>query len=161
MSSPVVVNASPLIFLSHAGLIDLLRMERESVFVPQPVVAEIRRRGHYDPTVVTLNTTPWLEEVKPFTPAPRVQAWRLGPGETAVLSWALANSGSTAVVDDRAARRCAEALGISLIGTLGLVLRAKRRGYLPAARPAVDRLLAAGLYLSERVLSQALSLVGE
>jgi predicted nucleic acid-binding protein len=64
-------------------------------------------------------------------------------------------------MDDLAARRCAEALGLSFMGTLGLVLKAKRKGLLPAARPALEKLLAAGMYLSPRILDRALAMVGE
>jgi predicted nucleic acid-binding protein len=66
-----------------------------------------------------------------------------------------------AIVDDLAARRCAEVLGIPLLGTLGLVLRAKRTGLLPAARPVIEKLLSAGMYLSPKILDRALALVGE
>ena len=65
------------------------------------------------------------------------------------------------MIDDQAARRCADVLGVRCIGTLGIVLRAKRLGRIPAARPVVERLRAAGMYLSERVLTPALELVGE
>lgn len=64
-------------------------------------------------------------------------------------------------MDDLAARRCAEVLGIPLIGTLGLILKAKRKGLLTSARPATEKLLAAGMYLSSKILAQALALVGE
>ncbi|PYQ66805.1 MAG: DUF3368 domain-containing protein [Acidobacteria bacterium] len=142
MSSPPVVNASPLIFLSHAGLIDLLQIEGPNVCVPGAVSREILRRGSHDPTVGILKSTPWLHEVELVRPVRKVQAWKLGPGETAVLSWALNNPGSVAIVDDQA-------------------VRGKRQGLLPVARPVVEILLAAGMYLSDRVIQQALALVGE
>ncbi|HEY2737838.1 MAG TPA: DUF3368 domain-containing protein [Thermoanaerobaculia bacterium] len=47
------------------------------------------------------------------------------------------------------------------MGTLGLVLRAKRTGEISAARPLVEKLRDAGMYLSDRVLEPALRLVGE
>jgi predicted nucleic acid-binding protein len=46
-------------------------------------------------------------------------------------------------------------------GTLGIVLAAKRPGLIAAARPVMADLTAAGLYLSERVLDEALRRVGE
>lgn len=161
MSSPPVVNASPLIYLAHADLTELLRVEGPLVHVTRTVSEEILRRGPQDPTAQILKNTPWLSEVEPVAPSPKVLSWRLGPGETSVLSWALAYPGTVSIVDDLAARRCAEVLGLDFIGTLGLVLRAKRTGVLPAARPAVDKLLAAGMYLSEKILNRALALVGE
>jgi len=64
-------------------------------------------------------------------------------------------------MDDLAGRRCAEALKIPVNGTLGLTLIAKKRGLIPAARPVLDALRQSGMYLSDRVVNQALMLVGE
>jgi predicted nucleic acid-binding protein len=42
-----------------------------------------------------------------------------------------------------------------------VVLAAKRMGWLPAARPVVEALLADGLYLSRSLVTAALAEVGE
>lgn len=73
----------------------------------------------------------------------------------------MANPGCPAVLDDLAARRCASVLAIPVHGTLGLALLAKKRGIAPAARPLVERLRQSGMYLSDKVVDQALALVGE
>jgi predicted nucleic acid-binding protein len=90
-----------------------------------------------------------------------IQNWDLGAGESAVLTWGYVNPGTEVIVDDLAARRCAAALGIPVRGTLGLVLTAKQQGILPAARPVLEQLRLSGMYLSDRVMNQALVLVGE
>ncbi len=76
------------------------------------------------------------------------------------MGWALAHQG-LAIVDDMAARRCAAAHRVPVRGTLGLVLTARQRGLLPAARPVLDQLRQAGMYLSEGVVNRALAVVGE
>jgi|SRR6266446_2550494 len=122
---------------------------------------EIQRRGPTDPTAQAMTNTLWLVIVEiPSIPA-LIQAWDLGEGESSVLAWAYAHPGTQAIVDDLPARRCAAALGIPVRGTLGLVLTAKQRGVISAARPIVEKLCQAGMYLSNRVIQQALTLVGE
>jgi predicted nucleic acid-binding protein len=69
--------------------------------------------------------------------------------------------GAFAVVDDLEARRCAHAIGVPIRGTLGLVLVARRHGLVPAARPLLEALRRAGLYLSDDLLDRALREVGE
>ncbi|HVG22421.1 MAG TPA: DUF3368 domain-containing protein, partial [Blastocatellia bacterium] len=66
-----------------------------------------------------------------------------------------------AIIDDLAGRRCAGVFGIPVRGTLGLILMAKRRGNIPAARPVLESLRQSGMYLSDRVLDEALALIGE
>jgi predicted nucleic acid-binding protein len=156
-----VANASPIIFLARGGQLDLLLLTGDRVLAPTPVVNEIRRRGSQDVTAHALATTPWLEIVEPPPVPSIIQAWDLGPGESAVLAWAHLHRGSEAIVDDLAARRCATTLGIPIRGTLGLVLLAKKRGIIPLARPVVEGLRQAGMYLTDRVLNSALALVGE
>ena len=160
MTELPVVNASPLIYLAHAGFIDLLQVESETVLVPLVVRIEIGRRGPADPTVRALQRSPWLLDAEAAPVPPQVSAWELGPGETAVIAWALAHQ-CTAILDDLAARRCAGGLGIPLIGTLGLVLKAKRKGLIRAARPVLEKLRGSGMYLSDRILDPALRLVDE
>jgi predicted nucleic acid-binding protein len=105
-------NASPLIFLSRAGLLDLLKLEGKEIVVPNPVAGEIRRRGPDDLTAQALEETPWLTIVEAPTIPDALRAWDLGDGETSVLAWGHANPGTVVIIDDLAARRCAATYGI-------------------------------------------------
>ncbi len=90
-----------------------------------------------------------------------IQSWDLEPGESAVLTWGYVHPNTEVIVDDLAARRCAVALEIPVRGTLGLVLTAKQRGTIVAAQPILEQMRDSGMYLSERVMNQALALVRE
>jgi predicted nucleic acid-binding protein len=156
----VVSNASPLIYLGRTENLRLIEICARNVYVPDAVVRELRA-GQDEPAARVIDTCAWLQVISVDMVPPEIMAWNLGPGESAVLAWALTNTGTWALIDDREGRRCAAQLGIKVIGTLGLVLAAKRRRVIPSARPVVEALIANGLYLSEQTVDGALALVGE
>ncbi len=160
-NSVAVVNASPLIFLSRGGHFDLLKSTATKVLVPEIVVREISVRGNLDPTVKCLRQSTWLTVVEDVSVPPSILSWGLGAGESAVLAYAVSQKCCHALIDDLAGRRCASALSIPVMGTLGIVLRAKRNGLLAAARPILEDLLRGGMYLNRSVLDAALALIGE
>ena len=160
-ASCLVVNTSPLIHLAEADLLHLLQEAAPIIWIPEPAAREIQAYGPQDATARALTANDWLE-VRPAPPlSAQVLAWDLGPGESAVIELARSSADSTAVIDDLAGRRCAEALGLALRGTAGLVLAAKKAGRFPAARPVLERLRDSGMYLSDAVLQRALRFVGE
>jgi predicted nucleic acid-binding protein len=125
------------------------------------VADEIRMRGPEDVTAKSLGNTSWLKIVtSPATPE-IILDWALGSGESSVLSYAYANPGVEAIIDDLNGRKCASLLGIPVRGTLGIVLVAKKRGLIPKARPIIEELIRTGLYLSRQVLDNALRRVNE
>lgn len=161
MDNPPVINASPLIFFSRAKKMELLNELTGHVLVPETVASEIRMRGAKDITVKSLKSTSWIEVVS-SPPIPEIISdWALGSGESSVLSYAYANPGTEAIIDDLNGRRCAMLLNIPLRGTLGLILIAKKRGLIPKAKPVIEDFLRSGLYLSRHILDEALKRVDE
>jgi predicted nucleic acid-binding protein len=65
------------------------------------------------------------------------------------------------LVDERAARRAARALGLRVIGTLGVLLAAKRKRLITEVRPLLDELLRKGFWVSPRLVRQSLLAAGE
>jgi predicted nucleic acid-binding protein len=65
------------------------------------------------------------------------------------------------IIDDRAARRLAQSLGVPIIGTLGVLLVAKRRGLLTAIQQCLDDLDAFHFHASPALREQVLSDAGE
>ncbi|HEX5418755.1 MAG TPA: DUF3368 domain-containing protein [Gammaproteobacteria bacterium] len=160
MAEAAVIDASPLIFLARSRHLELLQGFAPTIWVPAPVADEITRRGRYDIAAQAIENTAWLI-TQPVPDIPSIiLEWRLGAGESAALALAQAH-GLEAIIDDLAGRKCATSLGIPLRGTLGIVLAAKQRGLIPQARPVIEDMMRAGLYLSRRVLDQALRRVGE
>lgn len=73
---------------------------------------KLRQEGEEDPASRQLPSLPWLQRVPIEEIAPDVAAWDLGKGESEVLSLAVKNPDCAAIIDDRAARRCAQTLGV-------------------------------------------------
>ena len=65
------------------------------------------------------------------------------------------------VLDDEPVRRLAGALGLPLIGTLGVILAAKERGVIPAVKPLVLALIETGFRLDDSLYELVLSDAGE
>jgi predicted nucleic acid-binding protein len=155
------VNASPLIFLTRVGLLDVLNEPGIPVMVPDDVLSELGRLSPNDPAALAVGQTTWLLVV-PTPPIPAsVQAWNLDAGESAVLAVALGQPDSQAILDDLAARRCARALNVPLQGTLGLILVAKELGMISAVRPVLDTLRQTGMYVSNGLARHVLDQAGE
>jgi predicted nucleic acid-binding protein len=73
-----------------------------------------------------------------------------------VLSHALTNPAWTAIIDDKAARRCACSFSIPHKGTLAVIILAKKIAIIPSAAQALRSLQAAGLHLDDAVIKIAL-----
>lgn len=161
MPEPPVINASPIIHLSRAGHADLLNQLWPRIIVPSPVADEVRAKSQDDVAAQALDHLSCFE-VGPAVPIPPlVASWDLGRGEAAVLAWAVSHPGALVIIDDLQGRRCALSLGLPLIGTLAVVLIAKRKSLVPAARPVVEALIAHGMYLSTQVVRDVLALAEE
>jgi predicted nucleic acid-binding protein len=161
VAEKAIINASPLIFLSRSHHLDLLKAFASVVWVPESVAAEILHRGQQDITARAIKETEWLvTKSVPDIPI-TIAEWRLGAGESSVLALASEHSGTEVVIDDLAGRKCAASLNVPVRGTLGIVLIAKKRGLIPKARPVIEDMMIAGLYLSRKVTNQALRRVGE
>jgi len=74
---------------------------------------------------------------------------------------AYAHPGSVAGLDDMQGRQVAEALGLPAAGTLGLLLRAKRAGLVPAVRPLMDAVVVEGFHVSPELYRVMLDLADE
>jgi predicted nucleic acid-binding protein len=161
VTEPAVLNASPLIFLANAGLIDLVKLAGTPLFIPRVVVEEIEKFGPTDSTVLAIKQSSLFDVVETGPTPPIIERWDLGPGETSVLNWAYTHPGTIAILDDLPARRCANLLGIGVHGTLGLILLGKRCQIIPEVKPILEQLRKSGMYLSDQVITRALKLIGE
>jgi predicted nucleic acid-binding protein len=156
-----VVNASPLIVLTKINQVHLLFELCDEVVIPSGVVREICVASDNDPAKVWIlnEGSSYIRDVEQVDPV--IAAWDLGLGESHVLTWTYNNPGYEAILDDRAAKNTAVALGISVRGTLGVILLAKQEGKVKAARPIFEQLTQIGFRVSTQVLESALRLVGE
>lgn len=158
----LVVNASPLILLGKIGRLALLETLADALTIPNQVAEELLAGPADDPA------RRWLKDREAIHGRgadpdldPRVMAWGLGSGETAVISIVIRNPGMVAVLDDRAARKCASVFGIDVIGTAGLLLQAKTHGLIGAVMPELEKLEQEGSFLDPTLKKEILLLARE
>ncbi|MBD2298385.1 DUF3368 domain-containing protein [Nostoc sp. FACHB-190] len=156
-----VVNSSPLIVLTKINQVHLLFELCDEVIIPSGVVREICVAPDNDPAKLWIlnEGSGYVRDVEQIEPM--IAAWDLGLGESQVLTWIHNNPGYEAILDDRAAKIAALALGMLTRGTLGVILLAKQEGKIEAARPIFEQLIQVGFRVSTQVVESALRLVGE
>jgi len=156
-----VLNASPLIVLFRANLGNLLPKLFHEICIPGAVWDEVTGAGYRDEPVSGLLNAEWARKLRVPEISPRIASWDLGAGESEVLTFALSHSGFRAMIDDKAARRCAKALGIQTLGTGGMLVIAKRRGVIGSVSTELEHLRRAGLWMSDELVELLLTEAGE
>ncbi|MBK1630227.1 hypothetical protein CKO31_05600 [Thiohalocapsa halophila] len=145
----IVTNASPLIFLSKIDSLGLLQQCFSDVLAPPAVLAET---GLKLPDFVEQSQLSDLGEA--FV---RGALGSLHRGELETLVLARERGTDLVAVDDGAARRKAGQMGLRPIGTVGILVLARRFGHLdePTALEQLNLLVDRhGLYVSSALLQQ-------
>ncbi|MFZ5569136.1 MAG: DUF3368 domain-containing protein [Thermodesulfobacteriota bacterium] len=82
-------------------------------------------------------------------------------GEAEAIALAQKTADCIILLDDSRARKIAQRLNINQIGTLGLLLRAKRHGMLQKIKPAIDALIENAVYIRQELITAILEDAGE
>lgn len=144
--------------LGRHDLLDLLKALFQQVYVPQMVLDECLVHPHLPDAqrIQSALTQGWLL-CKDATPR---DISGLDAGECCAIGCAL-DMGAALLVDDRAARRHAEALGLAVLGTLGVLVLAKRRGLLAEVKSIVLAMRDQGHHISRAALDAVLRVADE
>ena len=148
----LVLDSSPLITLSRTGDLQLLQQLVDTVHIPQAVYDEVVGAGADQPGGRAVTLAQWIvrHQVRDQEAVVRLRG-RLGRGEAEAIVLAKELRADYVVLDDATARRTAEAEGCHVLGLLGLLVHAKEQGLIPAVKPILDRVLAAGFYLDDKL----------
>lgn len=148
----IICDASPLIVLAKADLLELLPNQFSEIVVPQAVVEEILAGPFDDPMRRLISKIEWLKHVRIDPPLSPIGSWQLGRGESEVIEYARLQRHCAVLMDDRAARQAAFSIGIKAYGTLSIIARAAKQGNVESFHKSVEALKAAGLYLKVNVI---------
>lgn len=137
-----IFNTTALSNFAASGRLNLLAQRyRDRAFTTVEVGDELRKGvkagyAYLEPALGQLETVDasgWLRVLAPESPAEHQLRAEfdhfLDPGEASCLALAISR-GLTFVTDDLAARRLAEARGVALTGTLGMLIAMVRQGAL-------------------------------
>ena len=158
----IVINTGPIIALV-AALRDLsiLRSLYRRVLIPYEACQEIQAGGPNRFGAKEFEDASWLEKwPEPIGIAP-VLLNSLDIGEASVIQLALNENIQTVCIDEPRGRRLARLSGLSVTGSIGILLRAKKEGHSISIYRAVQQMQKRGVWLSERVIAFALKQAGE
>jgi uncharacterized protein len=161
MPELIISNTSPIFYLHRLGLIDILHELYGTITVPEAVKHELDQGGVTGEDVPRLEEYAWINIVKVRPPQYLNLVVDLGRGESEVLAIAADHPSALLILDDKLARSIAKMQGFHLTGTAGVLLRAKEKGFIPALRPVMERLVSLDFRLKLDLLEAILHLAGE
>ena len=136
----VIVNSTPLIALCNAGLLKLLKEIYRTITIPRAVFDEVTAKQDSACTQIKDNLD-WItvEEIKDIADRKMYKA-KLHAGEVDVMILAQADpKADLVIIDDNAAKKTAKYLGLTVTGTLGVLIKAKQSGIISSVKNAINK----------------------
>lgn len=153
----IIINTGPIIALVAAlGDLHVLQKLYRRVLVPLEVCQEIERGGNDGYAMPEFQAAYWL--LKWHEPLKIFNFIRnsLDLGEAAVIQLALNENIKTVCIDEAIGRRVARLNGLALTGSVGVLIRAKKEGFIDSISEAIECMKARNIWLSDRVVQFAL-----
>lgn len=157
----VIINSTPLIALCKAGRLELLKAMYGEVTIPDAVFREVTEKSDSVQQSLVENSD-WIHVGHISEDADRkMYKAKLHAGEVEVMILAQETNADLVVIDDLEARKTADYLGLTLTGTIGILLKAKQLGHLSQVMPVIKEMERQHIYFSEALLAKIKRLANE
>jgi predicted nucleic acid-binding protein len=151
MDELIISDASPLIAFAAIGELEILRQLYGRVEITDIVKGEI-----------FAELPAWIEVSTSYDPTQyNILKLELDAGEASAIALALESPGSKIILDESKGRSVAKRLGVPVIGTLGIIIKAKEEALIHSGRDILDKLEKHGFWISEQLKTQVLERMGE
>lgn len=147
----VISDASCIIALEDIGELKILKGLFNQVIVTDIVREEIQA-----------DLPDWIKVSSDYEERElQILALELDKGEASAIALALKNATSRIILDERKGRKVAKRLGIKVIGTLGIIIKAKEGGIINSGKEVLNKLEKHGFWLSSQMKKSILERLGE
>ena len=145
----VIADTSCLILLDKIGELGLLKSLFGSVVTTSVIAGEFG------------SPLPDWVEVRIIKDHQFESTLDIDAGEASAIALAFESEPSLLIIDDAKGRKAARKLGLALTGSLGIFLKAKRAGFIPAVKPILEKIQQTNFRYSEVILQEILALADE
>jgi len=158
----IISNTTPISNFLNLGQLNLLKQLLEKIHIPQAVFQEIDT--HFS------ENEEWQQALqKNFIIVHQIKEHKysnhffanLHSGEAEALCLYLEKNAQICLLDDKDARSYAEIHNIKITGTLGLLIQAKKKGYIQSVKLSMNELKHYHFWINEAMYNKVLSLSGE
>ena len=132
MPSITISDTSCLILFHKIGKLNLLKELFGTITITDTVLKE------YNEAIPD-----WISVINPKTNVHDELAGYLDLGEASSIALAYEHEGSLIIIDEIKGRKAARELAMKVTGSLGILIAAKRNGYLEVVKPVIDDMISA------------------
>lgn len=158
----VIVNTTPLIALCHVGHLDILQKMYGEIMIPRAVYRELSQKEDSVCKKQVDCSLDWIHiEGIENQMAKTMFKTQLHDGEVEVMILAKEKNADIVIIDDANAKKHAKYLKLSVTGTLGVLIKAKKKGYIRELKPIIQEMIDKNIYISPKLMEYCLKQVDE
>jgi predicted nucleic acid-binding protein len=153
----LVADSSALIALAVVDQLEVLEKLFGTVYVPRAVYDEISRANKAESRRLSEFCRDKVIDIQSHVEF----NISLGRGESEAIALYSELDADFLLCDDKKAKRFAQSFGLNVIGSMGILLKAKATGYIDAVAPLIEILRSSNVFIDDRTCMLVLKMAGE
>ncbi len=152
----VIGDSSALVALAVVNQLELLEKLYDNLYIPQAVFDEVTQIGK-----------PQSNKLRQFLQGKVKQVdltlthLGLGLGELEAITLYKKLDADVLLIDDNRAKKYASLNGVKVIGSLGILVKAKEKGHIERVKTFLDEIQKSEVYISQKLIEKVLEICGE
>jgi predicted nucleic acid-binding protein len=150
MPGITVSDTSCLILFNKIEELELLKKLFGKIYITETVLKEFNQP-----------VPDWIEILQLKSEVQKSLSGFLDPGEASSIALASEHESSLLIMDEVKGRKTAKKMGISVTGSLGLIVIAKEKGHIKAVKPLLEKIRKTNFRISDDLIGRVLLKAGE
>ncbi len=152
----IIGDSSALIALSIVGKLELLETLYDTLYIPQAVYDEVTKLEKKQSDILKVFLKERVKKVEL-----NLKKLGLGIGELEAITLYKQLNADVLLIDDNRAKKYALLNDVRVVGSLGILIKAKEKGYIEKIKPLLEKLQDSDIFVSDALVAKVLDICGE